>query len=701
MFFPTRALLAASLLSVSTLLAAAEDSPGQMEETMVYGTLSRFSALKSDTPIMETARSVSIENLQQILDKGVLTLDEAYTYTSGTIGETFGFATRGDWVRVRGLQVPQYQDSLQSLFGNYNNARPDIYTLEQVEVLKGPASVLYGKGSPGGLVNVISKRPRAEANHEITAEAGNFDRGQIAFDSTGAIDSSEAWVYRVIGLYRDTETQVDELEEKTVVFAPSFSWRPGPETDVTVLLNYRDTESDTAAQFLPIAGTLLPAPNGQRIDNSAYLGDPAFNFYDTTTTSITLLGSHRFSETWSTEITSRYTDGEADYQQAWPSFIGGDRYIRNEDGTLFENGTVPRTWYSSDASSEQAVVDIRLRGEFSTGSLDHSVLMGSQYQEVETTDEGFQWYAGGFVSPPLGNDFWINVFDPTYGNVPDQEILDDFFQKRPGTESEDFGLYISDQISIAAWRITLGLRYDESETQTETLKQDDDAFSLGAGLLYQFDSGIAPYVSYSESFEPEIGTNGDGEPLKPREGEQIELGIKYQPENFPALITLAWFDLEQSNLPDPLSAPGNVQQQSGVAKIDGIELEALARIGDFDIELNLSKLDTEDPNGLRLASIPEEQASAWTTWRPQGDLSGFKAGAGIRYVGKSWDGLDNLKTPSYTLGDLMLGYEMEDWDVSLNVRNVSDKEYYATCLGRGDCFPGKERSIVSKLTYRF
>ena len=175
----------------------------------MVGHLSHYSVTKAKTPIMETTRSVDIESLQQILDKGALTLDDTFTYSAGVVGKTFGFATRGDWLKVRGLDVPQYQDSLQSLFGNYNNTRADVYTLEQVEILKGPASVIYGKGSSGGIVNVVSKRPKSESYHEIVAEVGNFSRKQVAVDSTGAIDESEEWLYRFVGVYRDTETQVD------------------------------------------------------------------------------------------------------------------------------------------------------------------------------------------------------------------------------------------------------------------------------------------------------------------------------------------------------------------------------------------------------------------------------------------------------------------------------------------------------------
>jgi iron complex outermembrane receptor protein len=706
MFYRLAPLLISALATAPLHAADAPQPP--MEETLVFGTLSRFSALKSDTPIMESARSVSIITQQQIIDMGALTLDDTFTYSAGVYGETYGFATRGDWIKVRGLDVPQYQDSLQSLFGNYNNTRPHIYTLEQVEILKGPASVLFGAGSPGGIVNVISKRPREERMHEVQLEVGNNERVQVALDSTGAIAGNDDWLYRMVALYLDTDTQVDHVDEETLVLAPSITWRPGDDTDITVLLNYTDTEGDVAAQFLPVYGTLLPAPNGREIDSGAYLGDPDFNYYNTETKAVTLLASHRFNDVWSMEFTSRYTDGEADYQQAWPAFIGGDRYVYNDDGSLYGDGTVPRSWYGADSTSEQAAVDIRFRANFDTGPLEHAVLLGTQYQNVRLTEGGFYAFALGYDSTPgvqgpdnmTGDTYWINVFDPSYGIVPPSAELNALYAKAPDNKTEDIGIYASDEISLGNWRLTLGLRYDETEGEDKNVwDQEDDEISTSAGLLYQFDNGLAPYVSYAESFEPVIADNGRGEPLDPQEGEQVEVGIKYQPDNFPALVTLAWFDLEQSNLPDPQSLPGGYDQQSGVAKIDGIELEALAQLGDFTVELNVSHMDTEDPRGNRLASVPDTQASSWVTWRPAA-LDGFRAGAGVRYVGESWDGMDKLETPDYTLGDLMLGWEYRNWDFSFNVRNITDRSYYATCIARGDCFPGDERTLVGRVTYR-
>ena len=268
---------------------------------------------------------------------------------------------------------------------------------------------------------------------------------------------------------------------------------------------------------------------------------------------------------------------------------------------------------------------------------------------------------------------------------------------------EDVGLYVSDQISWANWRVTLGLRYDRVENNAGGENQEDEEISYSIGFLYQFDNGLAPYASYSESFEPVIGDSGldtSDAALDPRECQQIEVGVKYQPDDFPALVTLAYFELEESNLADPDAIPGFFGQQEGVAHIDGVEFEAQALLGDFSVDLALTWLDTETPRGTRLDSVPEEQASIWTTWNPSGVLADFRAGAGIRYVGDRWDGNDRYRTDDFTVGDLMLGYNVGRWDLSVNVQNVTDKAYLATCLARADCFVGTERTVVGRVRYR-
>lgn len=686
---------------------AGEEAAAELERVVVNGQMTRYSALKSDTPIMETARSVSIETEETLRERGALELADAYLYSAGVFGEAYGFATRGDWVKVRGLDVPEYRDSLQALFGHYNNTRSHVYTLEQVEILKGPASVLYGQGSPGGIINVVSKRPKADLDSEVVVSLGNFDFMQLGTDFGGKLNDSGTLLYRMTAVWRDAGTQVDHVTNDYWTIAPSITWSPDARTNITLLANAQEQNGEVGEQFVPVYGTLLPAPNGEYLDIESFYGEPGFDHYDTDTQSLTLLADHMINETWSMEATARWTDGSSDYAQAWPAFIGGDRYVYNPDGSLYRNGMVPRTFYEANGMSEQLAIDTRLRAEFYTGDLQHEVMIGAQYQDVTTeTDTAYAYalgydFATGGPDATFGDTYWINLFDPEYGNIPPQEVMDLYFFDSPAANTIDRGLYVNDQISYGNWRFTAGLRRDDVTTDNGAVEQKDKATSASAGVLYSFDSGVAPYASLAESFEPVVGVDTlTGLPLKPQEGRQYEIGVKFQPRNSRTLITVAAFDIEQSNLPNPSSLPNAVSQQEGVASITGIEVESVTRFGDFTWELNASRLDTENADGFRMASVPEVQASTWLGYRPS-FWAGFKTGMGVRYAGESWDGIDALETPSYALVDLMVGYETADWNYQLNVRNATDKEYFATCLARGDCFWGESRTIVGAVAYRF
>lgn len=708
-----KSLIMAGCSLAATAQATAQDAVSDVDtsdEIIVTGELSRYGATKSATPILETSRSISVETEDQFRDKGALTLDDTLGYTAGVIGDTFGFSTRGDFPKIRGFDSAEYRDGQQVLFGYYNNTRSDVYMLEQVEVLKGPASVLYGKGTPGGIVNAISKLAGPDIDNELVFDVGTNDRYQIAGDVNAALGGN--FYARLVGLYRDSDSQVDFVIDDAIIVMPSLTYQTD-RTRFTAMVEISDRDSTTAHQFLPITGTgcvsddvsVSPASfcanaNGEMIERSTFLGDPDFDRYDTNSTLVSLLGYHEFTNNFSVEGILRYKDGKADYRQSWIDFLG------NGVPRVDANGDGGRTFYRSDAASEQYAGDIRARFAFNTGPLEHEVFGGLAYQHVTTGNRII------YLSDPATQSFGtLNVYEPVYGSVPAALFDDSNFFDLGDTTAEDIGVYINDQISIGALKVNLGVRYDDTETESASGEtQDDSATSFSAGLLYAFDFGLSPYVSFAESFEPVIGLDGfTMNPLKPQEGEQWEVGLKYQPPGTRTYITLAYFDITQSNLPNPASLIGQPDsQQEGEGKVKGFEAEALTTIGDLYLEGNFSILDTENPNGFPFPSIPETQGSAWVQYQPSaGPLDGFRIGGGLRYVGENESaaagssGVVRVVTDGYVLGDLMVGYGTELWDLSLNVRNITDEEYYGTCLARGDCFPGEERSIVARLALRF
>ncbi|MEM8982157.1 MAG: TonB-dependent siderophore receptor [Pseudomonadota bacterium] len=699
---------AISVIAAGPVLAQQEDDE-TIETIVVTGALSEFGASKSATPILETSRSISIETQVQFRDKGALTLDDTLNYTAGVVGDTFGFSTRGDFPQVRGFDAAEYRDGQQVLFGFYNNTRSDVYMLEQVEILKGPASVLYGKGTPGGIVNAVSKLARPDAESEVVFDVGNFDRYQVSADYNTAIGDNV--FFRVVGIYRDADTQVDFVNDDAAILMPSITYDNG-RTRVTAMVEIADRDSDTAHQFLPLTGTacasgdvtVTPAvicanANGQSSANETYLGDPDFNRYDTDSTLVSLLTSHQFTENFSVDGIIRYKDGEADYRQSWIDFLGDGNPRVNA------NGDGGRTWYRSEAFSEQTAIDLRARYTFDTGAVEHELFGGIAFQDVTIGNEII------FINDPATQTLGtLNVYTPVYGNVPPPLFDDTNLFDLGDTDTEDFGVYLNDQISIGAWKFNVGVRFDEVEQSTATATQDDDEVSFSVGALYAFENGLSPYISFAESFEPVLGTDGfTGNPLKPREGEQWEVGLKYQPAGTSTYITVAYFDIEESNLPNPAALIGQPNsQQEGIGTVTGFEIEALTAFGDWSLEGNISVLDTETPNGVPFASIPEEQASVWAQYQPDGGpLANFKAGVGLRYLGENESnglgavGLVRVVTDATLLLDLMLGYETDDWNFTLNARNVADEDYYGTCLARGDCFPGENRTVVARLARRF
>lgn len=714
---PTTALSAASPAPIAaTANSAAPERRRErdIEEINITGTTTRFGATKSDIPILETSRSVSVITDQQFLDRGALTLDDTLLYTAGVVGDAFGFATRGDFPTVRGLDVPEYLDNIQALFGFTNNARSDIYTLEQVEVLKGPASVLYGQGSPGGILNTVSKRASQDNDtRELVLDYGTHDRKQIAADI--GVNLSDTVSARLVALYRDSGTQVDFVNDDAIVLAPSLTFE-NDSTQITALINFTDRNSDTAGQFLPLlvsgcADTdvtisepaLCAGATGQQVDNSVYVGEPAFNRYDTQSFSATLFAVQDITDQLTFEATARYRDGEANYRQTWISFLGAGTPRVTPSGDAFG-----RTWYDAPATSEQYAVDARLRGQFKTGIFEHEALAGVHYQDAETATDAANLYA-------LPTSF--NIFSPVYdaSEIPSQAAFDAVRVLR-ATDTETLGFYINDQITAGRFVFNAGIRFDDVSTSDGTTTQDDKATTLSFGALYKTDIGLNPYVSYAESFLPVVGIDTvTNQPLNPQEGKQWEFGLKYQPAGSRTYITAAYFDIEQSNLPNPADLPGANTQQEGIASIKGFETELHTQMGDFTLDAAFSYTDAEDPDGTPFPSLPKRQASAWLMWVPSAEpYEGLRIGAGARYAsanpsnGTSFIAANGFAatplevvTSGYTVFDALIGYDFGDFDLSVNVRNLLGKDYYSTCLARGDCFSGETRTLVARLSYSF
>ncbi|MDR6642386.1 iron complex outermembrane receptor protein [Luteibacter sp. 1214] len=641
-------------------------------------------ATKTDTPIIETPQAISVISNTQMIDQGVLTVQDALRYSAGVRSDAYGVDSRGDDAFVRGTSFTQYLDGLRQALGS-SYARTEPYFLDRIEVVRGPSSVLYGQGTTGGLIGLTSKRPQFTAAHEVQVQLGNHARKQTAFDFTGPLDAAGHWAYRLIGVLRDADTQIDHVSDDRRAIAPSITWQPDANTRWSLLVNLQFDRNGSSLNFLPHAGTLLPNPNG-RIPTNRFVSEPGFDRYDTDQRSVSSFFEHRFNDTWKFVQNARYSHDNVDYRSLYPNVYSNPAYPFLDD----DQRTVSRYSYVAISRHKRLVTDTHAEGDFDTGSMHHRVLFGLDISYSHTDSA----QGNGFDATPF------DLYAPVYHNgfVPP-----DVFPVA-SSHTRQTGLYVQDQINWGDhWIGTVGVRHDRATLTTGGSRSVDNATTSRFGLMYRFDSGIVPYVSYTESFQPLDSLDFYNRPYEPLRGKQYEAGLKYQPVGGSTLITATYFDLREENrlAPDPQN-PLN-QIQAGRAKTRGVELEGNSRIGNHvDLIGTYTWTRARPDDGTIVAGLPKTQASAWGVYHVNAaDSDGFSFGIGARYIGTNYDETGTLVVPHKTLFDAMVAYTQGPWRFSVNAANVTDQVYNASCLARGDCFYGPRRSIMGSASYRF
>ena len=660
---------------------------------------------KTDTALVEAPRSISVATREQMQDRNVQNLDDAVKYMPGIVSASYGSDTRYDWMRVRGFEPTQFLDGLPLPRGVYANPKAETWNLDRLALLRGPASSVYGQTPPGGLLDMVSRRPSAESSHAIQMQYGSDNYRQINFESTGKIDDEGQFLYSVGGVVRDAGTQVDHIDNKRYNIAPSLTWNIDTDTKLTLLSQFTRDDTGTTSQFLPIQGTKIKSPLGE-VSHHKNLGDPDYDFYDRTYYALGYAFEHRFNDTWQFKQNLRYTKSELAFQQLT---VGSFAFSPAD-----ANGDISRSSTNVDEDISQFAVDNNFQADFATGDISHTVLLGLDHQRTDTS------YLAIF-----GDGGTTNIFNPVYGQPivrpARSTAFYDYNQKTVQT-----GLYVQDQMALDNWRLTLGGREDWVHQGTTYFNKNDATntdrsknFSGNAALSYVFDSGFVPYLSYAESFQP--ASNASVDPLqsfKPTEGKQWELGIKYQPPGSNTLLSAAVYDLTQKNVQVTSFQSGgaSVTDQTGEVKVKGLELEAVSDVTEnlkviAAYTLAKSEVQKGQYKGNRLQLMPNQQASLWTdyTWHT-GALDGFGIGFGARYTGNTYGDQANTwagKANAYTVFDGAVHYDLGRLDNSLkgasvkvNATNLFNKDYISTCDG-SYCYFGDQRSVVASATYQW
>lgn len=694
------ATLAGQALAEETLVVTASSSEDPTAPVKGIVATKTLSATKTAAGLVKTPQSVSVITRDQMAALDVTSVSQALRYSAGVFTEYRGSSNRNDEVFVRGFSyVPKYLDGLSyGATASSQTGTMDPWLLERVELVRGPASVLFGQVNPGGLISMTSKRPTSQPVHEIQFRTGNDNLAEGAFDLGGPLSDDGHLLYRLNGIARSQNSQVEDYKETRVAIAPALTWYPNDATRFTLLTSYQKDPDAGYRNFLPRYGTVNNV-DGSYIPRDFNVSDPSYNQSWREQTLIGYEFEHQLNDMLTLRQNARYGTIKQKY-----------RYLVYSSSEA-NSSVLSRRAQHEERQTDEFGIDNQLEAQFATGQLAHTVLSGLDYKTSK--DKQYLGRAGG-------SQYDLDWRAPVYGVKVDESTFRTASDEQQNLDQ--VGLYLQDQLSLENWELLLSGRYDWAEVRTTDFtdssrsQKNDSKFTWRTGLLYAFDFGLSPYISYSTSFEPNLQTNrAPGvAPFDPSEGKQLEVGVKYQPTPT-ALMTLTMYNLTQSNVATWNSAAG-WYENSGKVRSKGVEAEAHATFFDnLNLIASYTWTDAETVNttvagteGKTPARIPTHMASAFTSYTlPNGVLKSLTAGVGVRYIGTSYgDAKNTFKVPAVDLYDAMVSYELGELSSSLkgakaqfNINNIADTKYVASCAGDSACFYGVGRTVTMTVNY--
>ncbi|NAL44145.1 ferrichrome porin FhuA, partial [Escherichia coli] len=664
-----------------TITVTAAPAPQESEWGPAATIAARQSATgtKTDTPIQKVPQSISVVTAEEMALHQPKSVKEALSYTPGVAVGTRGASNTYDYLIIRGFAADgqsqnNYLNGLKMQGNFYNDAVIDPYMLERAEIMRGPVSVLYGKSSPGGLLNMVSKRPTTEPLKEIQFKAGTDSLFQTGFDFSDALDDDGVYSYRLTGIARSANAQQKGAEEQRYAIAPAFTWRPDDKTNFT-FLSYFQNEPETGYYgWLPKEGTVEPLPNGKRLPTDFNEGAKN-NTYSRNEKMVGYSFDHEFNDTFTVRQNLRFAQNKVSQKSVYGYGMCSDPLYTKDDDALKAspclsipqsewNHTLTRQYVIDNEKLENFSVDTQLQSKFATGSVEHTLLTGVDFMRMRNDIDSWFGYAGSVAPSDIYN---LDRSDFDFGAHPDPSGPYRVLLKQKQT-----GLYVQDQAQWDKVLVTLGGRYDWAEQSSfnrdygNKSDRDDKQFTWRGGVNYLFDNGVTPYFSYSESFEPASLTDANGDLFAPSKGKQYEVGVKYVPEDRPIVLTGALYQLTKTNnlMADPNNP--NFSIEGGEIRARGVELEAKAALSaSVNVVGSYTYTDAEYTTdttykGNTPAQVPKHMASLWADYTFfDGPLSGLTLGTGGRYTGSSYgDPANSFKVGSYTVVDALVRYDL-------------------------------------------
>ncbi|MEI5686085.1 TonB-dependent siderophore receptor [Sphingomonas kyungheensis] len=648
-----------------------------------------YAGTKTATPILQVPQPLTVITDGLYRAQGAINIADTVRYAAGVSAGSYGRDTRVDSFKIRGVDALQFRDGMRDIAAVYASITADPYNFSRVEIVRGPASVLFGQGAIGGIINLVSKTPNFADAGEVGVTYGSYGRKEVLADLNGVAGSTVAG--RIVARVREAGTYVAHVPDDRVLLAPSLTWRPSSRSEVTLIGLYQKDDSGSTSNFLPIVGTLRANRDNPPLPRYLFLGKPGYDRYAGRLLQGGAAVTHHVSDAVTLSLKARYIDSHLDYFTHYTNSYSNpaDPYLPGSNGRRIG-------LYASSVVARMAVfsTDNTLQARFHTGeAIEHRLLAGVDYS----------WNRVG-KSSNLARQV-IDLYAIDRAAIIEPPLVAPFSR----SEQTQLGLYLQDQIRL--WNrisVVLGTRHDRVRGATlqrasgETERTRDTATTYRAGIIGELAAGISPFLSYTESFQPIAGETSSGAAFKPQTGTQYETGVKWQPE--PAtLVTVTAFRIRERNRPvaDPANPLGQIQ--AGALTTRGFEVEATRSLpGRTELTLAYGH---NHLTGDSVASgwAAEDVASAWGSKTFVGQLADLRLGVGIRYLGEqvSSSPVWTIVTPGRTMIDALAELERDRWRLSLNATNLLDKRVFAICLARGDCFNTAPRNVMLSLGYRF
>ena len=676
------------------------------DDPTAYHVPDAVAATKTDTPIMQTPVSVQVIPQQVLQDQQILRLDDAIQNVSGVIPNNDSYGT-ADSFTIRGFDQNEvtYEDGIKVDQYTTSGFSRDLANIEQVEVVKGPASVLYGRAEPGGLVDIVTKKPLETPYYSFEQQIGSYDLYRSTLDATGPLNTNKTWLYRFNASYENAGSFRDFVHSDRVFLFPTIQWKPDANNQITAEFKYGHG-TDTIDNGIPFLTNGTPA----NVPISRNYAEPNANRATGEEYAIKLSASHDFNDDWKLRLVykTEYHDEPS------PNIVdyAGDA---GADGIP---GDLQRYWFTETFFhhwTHQVVLD--LTGKFETFGIKHTAIAGFDYYH----QEGEYDYGGSTNSPPS-----INIYNPVYGQpFPPQDSASAGINK---SGQDAYGAYLQDQMELPGHVFVLaGFRYDQATTYENyydihgnlnfpTSTHDTPAPTPRAGILWQAVPQLSLYATYTENF----GATPLGSPTQPgvilpaESAQQYEFGVKTEFFEKRLSATASIYQLTKQNIPEP--GPNNTTITIGEARSRGVELDIAGKItpgwsviaGYSYIDCDVTK-DLTGLEGLRCPGIPYNSGSLWTTYEIQhGPLKRLKFGAGVVYrdseVAYEYGSNFPDRIPSYAIVNAMASYE---WHIGktklsaqLNVNNLLDKTYFSS-VNPYQAMPGEPLNLLGSLRLEF